>query len=119
MRIDEARTLNPGLLRHRITYQRKVISGQDAIGQDLYTWVDLASVSAQIKAVTGREKQSADQRWAEAQYRITQHWYAGLQRGDRIAWWSDGEMRYLDVIDIEDQAGTQRVQFVLAKEWTE
>lgn len=119
MRVDESKTLNPGLLRHRITWQRKVVSGQDSFGQDLYTWADVVTVSCQVKPLSGREMQSAQQRWAEAKYRITQHYVAGMDRMERGAWYVDGEYRYLDVLDINDRAGTGRVLEITAKEWTE
>lgn len=119
MRVDESKTLNPGLLRHRITWQQKTVTGQDSFGQDIFTWSDITSVSCQVKPVTGREKESAEQRWAEARYRIVQHYVPGMDRVDRGAWWVDGEYRYLDIIDINDRAGIGRVMEITAKEWTE
>lgn len=117
MRLDESRTLNPGLLRHRITWQRKVVSGQNSFGEDLWEWRDIVTVPCQVKPLTGREMQSASQRWAEAQYKIVQHWYAGMDAMERGAWWHDGATRYLDILDIQDRAGIGRVLEITAKEW--
>lgn len=119
MRLDEARTLNPGLLRDQITWQRKVLASpyQNSYGEDVYQWSDLLTCRAQVKALSGRELETAQQRWAEAQYVIRQHYYAGLKRSDRIAWYVDGETRHLDVLDVADRDGIGAAQTVIAKEW--
>jgi head-tail adaptor len=117
MRIDESKSLNPGLLRHRVTWQRKSVTGQNSYGEDIWEWQDIVTVSCQVKPLTGRETQDAQQRWAEAKYKIVQHWYAGMELVDRGAWWYDGAMRYLDILDIQDRAGILRVMDITAKEW--
>lgn len=110
--------LNPGRLTESITYQRKSVTGENSFGEDVYSWVDLQVMRADVRNLAGKELQSAQQRFAEAQYQIIQHYVAGLQRKDRIAWLKDGAYRYLDVLDIQDRVGTGRQQEVLAKEWT-
>ncbi len=126
-RVDEAQPLNPGVLRDQITWQRKVnadldehgmpISQQNSFGEDIFDWTDVITVKAQIKGVTGSEMGAAGQRWAEAKYQIRQHYVPGLQPGYRGAWLVNGEMRYLDILDIADQSGTGRVLTIMAKEW--
>lgn len=118
-RVDEAKTLNPGLLRHQITWQRKVLGDPNTFGEPTYLWTDLVSVKAQVKDISGTEMTAAGQRWAEAKYEIIQHYVPGLKTGDRGLWRVDGEIRYLDITDIGDAAGTGRVLTIAAKEWVD
>jgi len=119
-RIDEGRTLNPGLLRHQIIWQRKEQtpgSEQNTFGEDVFEWVDHVLCRAQIRSLTGRELEMAQQRWAEAKYAIRQHFTRGLTTTHRIQWNDDGDIKYLDPLEVSDLAGTRRVQDVIAKEW--
>lgn len=116
-RIDGGRVVNPGAFRHRIIWQEKAITGQDSFGQDIYSWRDVVSCSAQVRELQGRELQSAQQRWAEAKYMIQQHYDARPRVAHRIAWFNRSTWLYLDPIDIPDQAGTGLVLDIAAKEW--
>ena len=111
--------LNPGLLRHQITWQRKSVSGQNSFGEDIYTWQNFLTCRARVEGAPNSsgqdESQQAMQRWAEAEYLITQHFAPGLAAKMRIAWWIDGAMVYLDVLNIEDPPGTGRYQKILAR----
>lgn len=113
--VDGAEVLNPGLLRHQITWQVKSVSGQDGFGQDIFVWADFLSCRARVEADLGRESEQFQQRWAEADYVLTQHFYNGLLPEMRIAWLDDGVMKYLDVLSIQDPAGTGRYQKVVCK----
>ena len=66
MRIDAAKTLNPGLLREQLIVQYKNVTGQDSYGQDVYTWQTFVSMKGQVTALQGRELELAQQKWAEA-----------------------------------------------------
>lgn len=47
-----------GKLRHRITFQRKAVSGKASSGQDIYTWSDFSPSiirTASIKPIKGQE----------------------------------------------------------------
>lgn len=111
--------LNPGTLRHQITWQRKGVTGQNSFGEDAYTWGDLVTLKASVQNLNGRELFAVQQKWAEARYRITQHFYSGLTPKDRISWYDDGVVKTLDVLDIQDTAGTGRVQTVIAMDHVE
>jgi SPP1 family predicted phage head-tail adaptor len=117
-RVDEGRPLNPGILRHQIVWQKKVVSGQDSYGQDVVDWAQFVLVKAQIKSLTGRELQDAQQRWGDAQYQITQHYVRNLERGMRGVWLADGRTKYLDILDIRDEPGTGSYQRIIARNWT-
>lgn len=117
MRLDGSKVLNPGLLRHQITWERKVVSGQ-LDGEDVFAWEIVADVRARILPLVGRELENAQQRWPEARYRIEQHYVPGLQRGHRGYWHGEEGVRYLDAVDVQDPAGTAMSLVILAKEWT-
>ena len=114
MRLDGSKILNPGLLRHTITWQQKTVSGQNSFGEDIYEWDDVMVCRARVTALAGRELEAAQQRWAEARFQIEQHYVSGLKRAMRVAW---GD-RLLDVIDAEDPWGTGMALRAMAKEWT-
>lgn len=118
-RIDEGRATNPGLLRHQITWELQVpaASPQNSYGEDQFVWTGMLTCRAQVRELSGRELESAQQRWGEAKYAIRQHYSLGLELTHRIYWFVDGEAVYLDPIDIADQAGTGHWQDIMAKEW--
>lgn len=114
--IHDSEILNPGALRHQITWQRKVTSGYNSYGEDQYTWQDFLTCRARVEGAPGRnEIQEAMQKWAEAEYLITQHFAPGLLANMRICWYVDGEVIYLDVLNIDDPPGTGRFQKILAR----
>jgi len=117
-RVDEGKTPNPGLLRHQITWERKVPAASpiNSYGEDVFVWSGFQVCRAQVKELTGRELESAQQRWAEAKYVILQHYIKGLEMTDRIYWWIDGEAVYLDPLSIDDEPGTGYWQQVVCKE---
>ena len=111
--------LNPGTLRHQITWQGRTVSGQDSFGTDVSTPRDLLTCKAEVLGMQGRELIAAQQIWADARYKIRQHYYSGLKPDMRIAWWIDGETRVLDVLDIQDPTGLRQVQVIYAKDHVE
>jgi SPP1 family predicted phage head-tail adaptor len=116
-RIDESYILNPGLMRQQITWQGQVVSGQNPNGEDVLTWGNVLTCKADITGLIGLELERAQQKWAEARYRIIQHYYKGLTDKMRVAWLIDGTMRYLDVLDISDPPGTGRYQVVTTRDF--
>ena len=107
--------VNPGQLRHQITWQQKNVTGQNSIGEDIYTWVNFLTCRASVEATVGREYQQIMQRWAESDFMITQHFYKGVAPEMRIAWFVDGSITYLDVLDVSDPLGTGRLQQVVCR----
>lgn len=101
-RLDGSQILNPGLLRHQITWQQKTASGQNASGEDNVVWTDFLTCRASVESTTGREFQRVMQIWAEADFVIRQYFSRGLTTDMRIAWFVEGQMIYLDVLDISD-----------------
>jgi SPP1 family predicted phage head-tail adaptor len=104
--LDGAQLLNPGALRHQITWQEKVVSGQNASGEDVFTWTDFLRCRAQVNSMAGRgEYQDAMQRYADAKYVLRQHYSRGVTSEMRIAWLIDGAITYLDVLSIDPGSG--------------
>ena len=67
------RALNVGDLRTHVTFQAKVVSGQDSYGQDVTTWATQLVAWCQIEALQGRELDAAQQIHAEARFRLRTH----------------------------------------------
>lgn len=116
---DGSEILNPGLLRHRITWQEQVVTSQDSYGQNVYTWQPVLTCRAQVQARGGMEMERAMQKWADAQFLITQHFSPGLRAKMRILWYVDGETQILDVLGIDDPSGMGRYQNVVCKNFEE
>lgn len=121
-RIDEAARLNPGVLRHQITWQRKNVIGRNSFGEDTYgdpAWLNHLTCKAQVKELNGRELERLQQTWAEVKYEIKQYRSAGLKSEMRLSWYIDGQVRTLDVLGILDPPGTGMYQLVYAKDHVE
>lgn len=122
-RIDGSIILNPGLLRHRVTWQGRNVAGQNTFGEDVPApgnsggWADIVTLAAQVTALQGDELMRAQQYFALAKYKILQHFYSGLQEAMRIAWFVDGRQLYLTVLNINDPPGTGRYQNIIAKDY--
>lgn len=62
--------MRAGLLRHRIALQEESIS-RDAWGGQLVTWVTYATVWANIRPLSGSEREAQQQAQAEVTHTIT------------------------------------------------
>lgn len=113
---DYGRLLNPGALRHQVTYQQKNITSRNSFNEPQYTWQNVVTLKAQVKTLRGRELEAAQQRWAEAQYEIRHHRYSGLNEEMQISWYVDGQVKTLDLLSIGDPPGMGRYQCVYAKD---
>ena len=122
-RIDEGKTLNPGMLRHRIYVRRKAEGAQNAFGEPAITWSILQEMQARIEAMGGRELETAQQTWAEARFTVKAHYVSGIRREDQIVWGGlDGSnnplstARLLDILDAEDPTGAGTTLVMICKE---
>lgn len=119
MRVTGDRPFNPGLARQAVVWQRKAVSGQDSYGQDTYVWRDVLAIQARVRALQGRELDSARQTWAEARYKVEHQYYPGLEREMRVYFWDGAVNHYLEVLDVQDAAGTGLQTTAICKEWAE
>ncbi|WP_220479125.1 head-tail adaptor protein [Marilutibacter spongiae] len=101
--------LNPGRLRHRITFQ-ELSSERDSEGvlQEFWqnVWLDseteLANVPAEVLTGPGREFSASGAVQAEVAARITCRWFPGLQQSWRILW--DGEEFGIGSVEVDRTA---------------
>lgn len=61
--------MKAGLLRNRITIQQKV-NGKDVLGQTVDQWVDVCTVRAEIRDMSGREYQSSQAEQSQTDCKI-------------------------------------------------
>ncbi|MBD2782786.1 phage head closure protein [Xenorhabdus szentirmaii] len=61
--------MRAGRLRHRITIQKNEII-RDELGSEFYKRIDVATVWAEVKAISGREKLASGAIFSEATMRI-------------------------------------------------
>jgi SPP1 family predicted phage head-tail adaptor len=69
--------MQAGKLNCRVTIQ-SLQAGQDAIGQPVTTWTDVATVWASVEDLTGREYQAAQATQNPVQTRIRIRYRAGI-----------------------------------------
>lgn len=112
---DEAPALDPGLCRHRLRIM-KPVKTKDAIGGDVPTLSLYATVRAQVVAMQGREMEAVQQRWADARYRIRMAYTPGIEREYTIQWLTEQGELELDILDVQDPAGTQGYTQIYAKD---
>ena|SRR5688572_21213168 len=82
---------------------------EDVIEQEHY-----ATVLAQVAALQGREMEAAQQRWATAKYRIRMQYTKGIEREYTIEWPQETGYLTLDILDVQDVAGTRNFTQILA-----
>jgi len=101
--VDE---IEAGQLRHRITFQTPVVTGQDAAGAQISGWVDFATVWANVMPIGGREIFAGQQVYPDADTRITIRWRRDLDPKMRILWnrpsAGAASRRQFDILAIND-----------------
>src|SRR5678815_4851466 len=103
--------MRAGELRHRITVTDPTVTSQDSFGQDVITAVEVGTFWCLVEALQGREKVAAQQRWAEARYKITLRHQDGIRfKAKMTVEWDDST---LDILDVEDTRSTLRPEVVL------
>jgi len=120
VRVDGSRSiLNPGLCRHQAEIQQKIVSAQNTFGEDVYAWSTLYNLQCNIQALQGNEALRVQQMWAEARYKVTCQHIAGIDRAMRLVWWDGSSNRTLEILDVQDLAGTRAVLVMYCREWVE
>ena len=73
-----------GKLRHRVTLQSKGTPTRDAMGGEVITWTDVATVWAEVAALSGRALIAAQQAQSEITTRITIRYRADIRPDWRV-----------------------------------
>ena len=107
--------MQAGKLRQRVEHQRQTVTGQNSYGQKTYTWDAVGTYWAEVRAMQGKELDIAQQKWAEARFKVTVRYQPSVEfkRADRLVWGT----RNLDIIDAEDPDGRQDMVVIVAKEY--
>lgn len=120
MRVDGSRSiLNPGLCRHQGQIQQKVVSGQNASGEDVYTWGLVYNLYFNLQALQGNEALRVQQIWAEARYKVICQHFPGIKYAMRLVWWDGSANRTLEILDVQDPGGTRAMLLMYCREWAE
>ncbi|CQR09167.1 TPA: phage head closure protein [Yersinia enterocolitica] len=81
--------MEPGRFRHRITLQVFREVGRLDSGQPDQQWVDVATVSAEVKAISGRELIASGAELSEATVRIWMRYRPDVDTAARILFRGD------------------------------
>lgn len=77
--------MKTGRLRHQITIQKAEIS-RDEYGSVITRWVDIATVAAEVKAISGRELMASGMVMSEATIRIWLRYRADITTSHRVVY---------------------------------
>lgn len=100
--------MSPGTLNCRITIQQ-LSAGQDALGQPVQTWSDVATVWANIKHTSGIEQIKAGAEMSTVKVSIQIRYKTGLNAGMRVAHGADN---YNIVAVLHDIGGKEYTNLV-------
>lgn len=97
--------IDPGKMRHRITFQRFTGSLDDygdPLQADDSHWADVATVWAAIDPISGREFYAAEQSQSEVSHKVRCRYRSGLNTAMRINF---GKRRFsiISIIDWEER----------------
>lgn len=99
--------MRAGRLRHRITIQYHGTISRDAAGQEVITWVDLATVWANVQASQGAREvfvSRADQEQATSTHVVRMRYRGDVDVKMRILW----NNLVLDIENVLDADGRTR-----------
>ena len=96
--------MQAGDLRHRITFRRQTTSKNQTTGGQTRSWSDLATVSANIVGLNGREAVIGSVLQGVDHYQITVRFRDDIQPSDQILW---GSVE-LNVHSAQDKLGTRQ-----------
>lgn len=74
-----------GKLDQRIIIQSKTLARAGA-GGSTATWSNVTTTWAQVRPISGRERQNADRDEATSNYEVKIRYRSGIKEGDRIQW---------------------------------
>ncbi|ERT11882.1 phage head closure protein [Photorhabdus temperata] len=77
--------MRAGRLRHQVTIQKNEIS-RDDFGSVINKWVDVATVWAEVKAISGRERMASGAVFSEATVRIWLRYRADVTTANSITY---------------------------------
>lgn len=100
--------MDPGKLKHLVTLQAPA-TGQDAAGQPLTGWVDVAQLWADIRSTGGLEAIKAGAITSVVHTSVRLRWRTGLNAGMRVL---HGTTVYGVLAVLPDMAGRQYVDLV-------
>ncbi|MCE0185922.1 phage head closure protein [Klebsiella pneumoniae] len=79
--------MRAGKMKRRVTFQKSE-SHRDQMGQVISVWSDLATVWAEIRAISGRERMSSGALYSEATVRIWTRYRDDITNANRILYCS-------------------------------
>lgn len=77
--------MRAGWLRHRVTIQ-EVTETQNAVGEPVETWADVATVWGSVEPLRGREFEAAGQAQARTDTRVRIRYFSGVAPKMRVVW---------------------------------
>lgn len=89
------------------------VMATDSHGGDVYEWATVTTATLRIWALRGRELETAQQRWAEAEFGAEGYYRDGVFLPERRLLWGS---RALDIGFAEDPDGYRRRILIYAKE---
>lgn len=89
--------LGAGQFDKHVTLQSKSVT-RNSIGEEVVTWIDVATVWARVEPIRGREFFAAAQMQDATDHRVTIRYRTGVVREMRVVWGS----LTLDIVSVID-----------------
>lgn len=105
--------MQAGKFRHRLLFTQPTSSAQNSYGEAIVVNTLVGEFWCSIEAMKGRELELAQQRWAEAQYKITLRHQPGITFTRKMQAWWGSPARVMDILDVHDVEGSVRPQIVM------
>lgn len=102
--------MESGTLDQRIIFQAKAVT-RDAMGGEIITWTDQATVWAAADALRGREYFDAEKQQSEITIRFRIRYRADVTTAWRISWRS----KFYDIVDIVPVFERKSEQHLMAR----
>lgn len=102
--------MNAADLRHRISIRRRS-TAEDTLGQEVRSWVEIASVRAKVENLKGNELLIANAERAENIYRVTIRYIPNIVEKMQIIY----DSMPLDITNVSDVTGRKRELEIMCK----
>jgi len=102
-----------GRLRHRVTIQKNGTATRNAYGElEPTSWVDVASVYAEVRQQSGTESTDADRVAERITHHVVVQYREGITAAMRIVW----QNKVLNIRHVQDLHGMHRGMLLLCEQ---
>lgn len=103
-----------GAMNQRVTIRTFTTATSSATGEQTDSWTDVATVSAKVNPLTGRERYQAQAIQSALAYRVTMRYRSGVMPKMRLTW----ETKTLEIVSAVNEGAMDRFSILDCSEVT-